>query len=449
MSLYSLYSSLGMLGFHEGTVDLLAIVRNNASEPLYTFEPSDLTASTVLAVSDFRLEVQQSPQTTPKAAGEGVDPSNFLLPPLTIKASGSAPLWSPLAGWVDPAFADLLHHARLSYAGTPTAPVARCLTSSTLYSHLLVDNAADFARFEAPFDVVLRNGVASATVTVSSVSKSDRRLNLSSASTFPVDTDTIVYVARTEPGPMAERAFTLVSLREGVLSGCLVQSIELSLTPGQPATYSFEIAACRIDRFRQSEVRDARDALQASYGSLPPARFVGHSGVTISSMAASQWSFGLSDPDDDPTFRGFQGLNLEPTSISEVTLRVENALKPSHTLHALGGEPMLALYEPIGRERLNAFPFAIASEGRQVTGTIAYKAPIEPWSLAERLAGPSGAGQNGVKYEVDTFAMEFPNVVWAPSQGSGKVKEPQERRVQWTMISDAFESFPEVQILST
>lgn len=450
MSLYSLYSSLGMLGFNEGTVDLLAVVRNNPSEPLYAFEPSDLTSSMVLAASEFRLEIQQAPQTTPKAAGEAVNPSNFLLPPLTIKCTGQAPLWSPVSGWVDPAFADLMHHAKLAYAGTPTVPMAKSLTSSSHYTYIEVDNVADFVRLSTPFNVVLRNGTLSDTVTVSSVSKSARRLNLSSASIFPIDADTLVYAPRAAGGGiMSERAFTLVSLREGVLSGCLVQSIEVTLKPGQPITYSFEVSACRLDRFNQSEVRDMRDSLQSSFSSQPPARLVGHGGVTVSSMASPQWSFGLAEPGDDPAFRGFQGLDLEPTSISEITLRVENAIKPVHTLHALGAEPMLALYTPVSRERLNSFPFALAVESRQVTGTISYKAPIEPWALAERLAGPSGAGQNGVRYALDTFAMEFPNVVWAPSQGDGRVKEPQERKVQWTMITDAYQAFPEIQLLAT
>jgi len=449
MSLQSIYSSLGMIGFHEGFVDLLAIVRNEPSEPLYTLDVvDDVTSRTILPVNSFRLNVEQSPSVSEKSAGESVDPSNFFIPPMTINASLEMPLQSPMVGWVDPAFADLYHMARLAYAGTPTVALTRC-TQSALSSatELMIDNAADFVRITTPFTVKIIDDGISTNAVVTSVNKRLGKFTLSAAVGRSITTQTQIYAPlRTASDIFHERGFSLVSLREGLLTGCLLKSLELSFKPGQPVRVSAEIAACRIDKFKQIAIREASAEINTAYASQPPSRMVGHTAVLIESMLSDAWAFGLTGVTDTPIFRGFAGLDLIPASIQEFSFKIEHNITPIHSMHAVGIEPESTDYDNSAtKEMLNAFPFALSAENRIVSGTITYKAPIEPWALAERLAGPSGIGQNGLRISADTFKLEIPNVIWTPVNSEGQAKESQTRRVQWTMVTDSYEDLPELK----
>ena len=449
MSVQSIYSSLGMIGFHEGFVDLLAIVRNQPCEPLYAIDiVDDVTPRTILAVNSFRLNLEQSPSVSEKSAGESVDPSNFFVPPMTINASIEMPLQSPLQGWVDPAFADLYHMAKLAYAGTPTVALTRCTQSaSSSATELMIDNAADFVRITTPFNVNIIDDGISTSATVTSVNKRLGKFTLSSAVGRNITTQTQIYAPlRNASDIFQERGFSLVSLREGLLTGCLLKSLELSFKPGQPIRVSAEIAACRIDRFRQIAVRNASAAITESYAAQPPSRMVGHTAVLIESMLSDSWGFGMTGVTDTPLFRGFAGLDLAPASIQEFSFKIEHNITPIHSMHAVGIEPERTEYDNSAtKEMLNAFPFALAAENRIVSGAITYKAPIEPWALAERLAGPSGIGQNGLRISADTFKLEIPHVIWSPVSGTGQVKEPQNRQVKWTMVTDNYEDLPELK----
>lgn len=453
MSVQSIYSSLGMLGFHEGFADLLAIVRNEPSEPLYAIDIVDeVVPRTILAASSFRLNIEQAPKVTEKSAGESVDPSNFMVPPLSIVATLDMPLQSPIQGWVDPAFADLYHMARLSYAGTPTVALTRCLQSmAPSATELLVDNAADFVRITTPFTVsIIDNGIVSS-ATVTSVNKRLGKLTFSGAVGRTITSETQIFAPlRAATDIFHERAFSLVSLREGLLTGCLVKSIELSFKPGQPIKVSSEINACRLDRYHQIAIRNESAGIIAAYAAQPPARMVGHTAVVIESIASDSWSFGMDGVVDSPLFRGFSGIDLLPTSIQEFTFKIEHNIVPIHSMHAVGIEPERAEYDNAAtREMLNAFPFALAVESRIVSGTITYKAPIEPWALAERLSGPNGIGQNGLRISADTFRLDVPHVVWAPASGTGQAKEAQTRQVQWTMVTDVYEDLPAMTYITS
>jgi len=197
-------------------------------------------------------------------------------------------------------------------------------------------------------------------------------------------------------------------------------------------------------------IRNESAAIVAAYAAQPPARMVGHTAVVIESIASDSWSFGMDGVIDSPLFRGFSGINLLPTSIQEFTFKIEHNIVPIHSMHAVGIEPERAEYDNAAtREMLNAFPFALAAESRIVNGTITYKAPIEPWALAERLSGPNGIGQNGLRISADTFRLDVPHVVWAPSSGTGQSKEAQTRQVQWTMVTDVYEDLPAMTYITS
>ena len=453
MSVQSIYSSLGMLGFHEGFVDLLAIVRNEPYEPLYAIDIVDeVIPRTILAASSFRVSVEQAPKVTEKSAGEPVDPGNFLVPPMNISATLEMPLQSPIQGWVDPAFADLYHMTRLTYAGTPTVAMARCKQSlAPSATEILIDNAADFVRITTPFTVrIVDNGtITSATVT--SVNKRLGKLTFSGARGRAITQETQVFAPLRESNDIfQERSFSLVSLREGLLTGCLVKNLELSFRPGQPIKVSSEINACRIDRYHQIAIRNESESIISAYASQPPARMVGHTAVVIESLSSDAWSFGMDGVVDSPLFRGFSGIDLLPTSIQEFTFKIEHNIVPIHSMHAVGIEPERAEYDNSAtREMLNAFPFALACESRIVSGTITYKAPIEPWALAERLSAPNGIGQNGIRISADTFRLDIPHVVWAPASGTGQPKEAQTKQLQWTMVTDVYEDLPEMTYITS
>ncbi|MBS1722346.1 MAG: hypothetical protein JSS66_05005 [Armatimonadetes bacterium] len=388
----------------------------------------------------------------PKNAGEAVDPSNFLVPPMTLTAAVSMPLQSPLQGWVDPAFADLYHMARLAFAGTPTTLVTKSRqTAGPSATSLLVDNAADFVRLATPFTVQILDAGVQTAANVTSVNKRTGQFLFSAALGRSLTTNALLYVGvRAADDIYHERGFSLVSLREGLMSGCLVKSLGLTFKPGESTQVEAEIQACRLDRHHQVAIRSSAADIISAYGALPPARMVGHTAVTIESLSSPGWAFGMSGAVDDPAFRGFQGIDLAPTSIEQFTFRIDNAVKPVHSLHALGAEPLNSEYSgSASRERMNAFPYALVSESRVVSGELSYKAPIEPWALAERLSGPSGVGQNGLRVSADTFRIDMPNVVWSPAESDGASDQAQTRRIKWTMVSDVYESLPELQYIST
>ena len=162
-------------------------------------------------------------------------------------------------------------------------------------------------------------------------------------------------------------------------------------------------------------------------------RILNGSHVALSPLSGHSGTFGLATALGDPIFRGFQGLNFPPISVTGFSINIDNHITEMRTAHSMK--------TGTGRIRENAFPYALVSGGRTISGKITYIGPVEPWALVERLAGPSSLA-SGLFVDYGPFSLSIPEIGWSPSSGEGKVGNPQTHTLDWTMVAESYDAIP-------
>ena len=261
------------------------------------------------------------------------------------------------------------------------------------------DNIADFAALTVPFSAsFVKEGTIVETVIVTAASKQTRTLTIG-ATTSSHDSNTLISARPNYTGgPTREPAFSLVSLREGVFAPCLVNKITIEANVDTLVESDVEFASLSLLRGYQAPLRAIRGTVQSKVAHAPPVRVIEGYAVRISSISAAQGTFGLSAALGDDLFAGWQGLRLESVIVSGISITVDNNLTETWTAHSLD-------FTNPTRQRRNTHPFALFSGGRTISGKIRYRAPIDPWIVAERLSGPSSLAGGGLVVDYGSFKI--------------------------------------------
>ena len=447
MSWLSEVSSIyAALGYQPGYADLLAIVRDTPRETDTDATAASIQSDYLIAAESLSLRLEQSSAPQARRAGEGADPNAFTVGQATIRATIKMPLRVRATGYIDWALAALWDAALLGRWGTASAAMGRIVSGAQVsagVSSMVTDNIVDFLPITLPFSLSILaesgSGETSETVTVTAVNKSTRTLTFAAPTTRAHTPNTTLLAARVTTGaaPAREPAFSLFSLREGMFSPCMVNKITIDADAKSGVSVTIEFAALRLWRAQQIELRTQQQGILTAFSRSVPSRKLDPMQIRIRSEAANAGAFGLADATDHPLFAGFQGLSISST-VTGFSITIDNQLQEVYTAHSLATDPDV-------RQRENTLPFALVSQGRKVSGTLRYKSPIAPWTLAERLAGPSSLNGGGLEVDYGDFVIRLPELAWSSSTSEGDVKSDQTRELQWTLLSESYDAFPELE----
>lgn len=445
--MYSLYASLG---YEQGFTDLLAILRNSPRELDFDFNIDDIRSRDVIPAKSFGFNIEQASAYPTRLAGEGAESTTIQTGVRKSRATATIPIISPSEGWVDPVVGMLWDLCKQARWGTATAAVGRMLSSTNDdpidagQADIYTDNIADFMTFVLPMDITIvpaeGSGEATEVVRVVEISKADRKLTLEDPTQYPHSpSDTLLVYWPSFTGPEREPSFSLMSLREGMLAPCLVNKLTIQATDVK-ASVDVIAEFAFIHTFRQAQIdlREARQTLLTQLTRKPIGRLIFGSEIVISSTNNTDGTFGLGEPLNNELFAGYQGTSIFPITVTGVSLVIDNQLQDAHTLHSL-------LTDKSKRHDDQNRPLALYSDGRNITGTITYKSPMESWAVLERLAGPSSINNGGLVINFGSFKVTLNQLAWRPSKGDGKADAEVERTLEWSMLAETFDDMPALE----
>jgi hypothetical protein len=440
----SLYSSLG---FDQGFTDLLAILKNNPNENNFTFNVNDIKPNNVIPAKSFDFNLSQSSAYQSRLAGEGAESATIQIGVRKSRTNVLVPIIIPTEGWVDPVIALLWDLCKQAWWGSATASVGRLISPigdtiiTSGQSEIYTDNIADFLTFVTPFPITIipldGSGEEYETVTVDSISKADRKIVLINPTQYNHTTQqTLLSFAPMLAGPEREPDFSLMSLREGMLTPCLVNKLTIEASDLK-SSIDLNVELAHINTFRKAQVdlKAVQQALLTSMGAKGLGRLIFGSELTLSSPTPTSGAFGLGVALGNELFGGYQGLNIHPVTVTGISIVVDNHLSDVYTSHSLATNTAK-------RHDENNHPTSLYSEGRTITGTISYKSPLDAWSVLERLAGPSGINKGGININFGGFQITINEVAWTPSKGSGKAESDVDRKLEWSMLAENYDDMP-------
>ena len=430
------------LGFNPGYYDLLILDKDNSTEPGYEFDFGNIDTNYLLNAENLNFSFSQEALNYQRLAGEGADPNTFSLSKSDFSASFNMLVKASSTGYIDFGFASLWDAATLAYQGSGNSIAGNIIsTNSTVgigTTFIAVDNISDFTSLTLPFDLAFKKfkgTETSETVSVSSVNKTNRTLFFTAGTAHThtiVDTYVKAGLASTTRNPM----FNLVSLFQGLLSGCMVDKITIDCKPGQDIEASVDIKFLNVNRQFQIDVDSNFDTLASNVSKYKVYRGLQGSEVRINNTSYTAGGFGLTTVAfGHPFFQGFQGIGTTSFLVQEFTLTIENQLEPVYSLHSINPDKYV-------RFRENLKPYALISNGRKIEGIIKYISPISPYALAEKLAGPSSINNGGIEVDFGVCKITFDEVVWSGSKASSPISDSQTKEIKFSVVTEKLVKTP-------
>jgi len=433
-------SGLGIPHLGSGFNDIVAFVFDSPRETSIDATAADILAKNILEAQSFRLTLDQKSATQEKLIGENAETTNLSIGQISINGSLQTLLMQPVGGWVTPLINTLWDRTRFSYYGSATAAVGNLISNVGVGSTTIItDNISDFAPLPTPFSLrILTDSETPETISVVNVHKASRTLMMNSAVSYAhtVNASTLSCLPyNIAQAPAREPAFSLLSLREGLLSPCLIDKLTITADANSPIKINIDFKALRIFRDRQIDLYASKESLKSQMFKIhDPTRVVNGTNVKIYLSNAATGSFGLAAALGDPILSGFQGLQIPEFTVTGVTLTINNQLKEVYTAHSISRDLQT-------RRRENAYPYALVSEGRVITGTIRYRSPIDFWSNLEKIAGPSSLNGGGLTIDFGNFKIVMDEIAYQPSTGDGDM-QTQNREISFTMLSETKNGMP-------
>jgi len=434
-------SFYSILGLEPGYNDLLFIVKNDAIEPFFNFNINQINYNYCLRTSNISFEYEQNSSISQRFAGEGNFPNNLAVQKQILKVSLEFPLLANSSGYIDHAFSALWDLACEGYQGTPTAalsgiknsPAQNLVTLPTNSNAIYVKNIAEFADIPTPFQITLAswdNSEGPQTTTVTAINRTEKFLQIS-PSTAGARTIEKTFIYHDPVSTTRKATFTLVSLREGVISNCIVDNISININTNGPITVKADIFASNIDRSLQPLINNNLDTFRTNINKIGPLRQISGINTKLSYISANSGNFDLYPRIDDKFVTGFQGTTISSFQIQEINLTLSNQIDEIFTKHSIHNN----LY---ARKRNNIHPFLMTSNGQKFEGSIKYFSPISAFTMAEILSGPSSLNGGGIRIDTGDFKINLQELVWTPVRSLGNVLENTEEEIKFQLLSESF-----------
>ena len=425
--------------YEVGYFDCLAISKDLNIDPFYDLSFNALNTNYFFSVSQYDLQFNQPTKMNQRLAGEGASPNTFAVSTLDNTLTLTMPVRVESWGYVDQCFAALYDYTIQGYKGTPTTFVGRLVSPTPLTAvgsttFMKIDNIADFKSLGTNFTAYIKSdddSETNETVTVSSVNKEEKRLYFSSATTSShTPFKSYIWVAPTRPASDREPTFSLFSLREGLFSGCIVDKLSMTLSPGNNIVASFTIKFTELDRRYQVNFRDNFNSIMANVTKRRPNYLLNSSLLRLYRTTPEVGYFNLGLAEDYKLFRGYQERHFRDFEINEMSLEISNNLQTVYTSNSKNSKDVENL-------RKNLQPYAYYSNGRTIEGTIKYSSPIKPWLFEEVLSGPGSNNSGGIIYDFGPFKLTLPDIVWARQLSSSSMEQVHQKTVSWSVATHA------------
>lgn len=425
--------------YEVGYFDCLAISKDLNNDPFYDLSFNALNTNYFFSVSQYDLQFNQPTKMNQRLAGEGASPNTFAVSTLDNTLTLTMPVRVESWGYVDQCFAALYDYTIQGYKGTPTTFVGRLVSPTPLTAvgsttFMKIDNIADFKSLGTNFTAYIKSdddSETNETVTVSSVNKEEKRLYFSSATTSShTPFKSYIWVAPTRPASDREPTFSLFSLREGLFSGCIVDKLSMTLSPGNNIVASFTIKFTELDRRYQVNFRDNFNSIMANVTKRRPNYLLNSSLLRLYRTTPEVGYFNLGLAEDYKLFRGYQERHFRDFEINEMSLEISNNLQTVYTSNSKNSKDVENL-------RKNLQPYAYYSNGRTIEGTIKYSSPIKPWLFEEVLSGPGSNNSGGIIYDFGPFKLTLPDIVWARQLSSSSMEQVHQKTVSWSVATHA------------
>jgi hypothetical protein len=201
---------------------------------------------------------------------------------------------------------------------------------------------------------------------------------------------------------------------------------------------NFEVIALNLYRQGQIVARDNFDSILSELKKRSPYYTLDGANFRINTLTHTTDTYGLGFANANDFFQGFQGLDISNFVMNEITLNIENNLKPAYTLHSKVNND----YFPDVKLNKQLLPMAYYSDGRKIDGEIKYTSSIDPYALFEKLAGPVGINNGGISYNFNKFYIPFSDVIYSPGDTSATMDGNVSKNLRWAAITGDLNFMP-------
>lgn len=436
-------NSIHSPAYEVGYFDLLSLTRDLNLDPQYDLAYNTIDTDYLFSVDSIKMDFGQGASVDKRYGGEGANPSTFKINRKELNLSFSMPIKVESWGYLDNSFAALYDYCIQGFKGTPTYYVGRFLSNTPSVAigatnSFRIDNISDFATLESGSTIYVRsdaNAETSEELTLNHVNRSEKTVFLNEF-TSSSHTPNISYLwAKPSNVNDREPSFTMFSLREGLISGCMVDKISFTIQPGNSIIANVNLKFTDLDREYQKNILTNFNNLVSNVNKRKPNYLLSGANFRLYNTTSDAGYFNLGTPIDRKYFHGFQETDIKNFEINEITIEISNNLQPIYSTNAKSSNSKSNFEK-------NLLPYAYYSEGRSITGSITYSSPIKPWLFASKLSGPSSINNGGIIFDFGPFKLELPQIIWSPTSSESSMDQVHQKKVNWTAVSKTFDFNP-------
>jgi hypothetical protein len=423
--------------FETGYYDIFALSREYSEDPDFNLSFNNINTNYLFSIDNFNMQGAQESDAGQRYAGEGVNPNTFQLGPKEYNVSFTYPFKVDSWGYLDFSLAAFFDYCIQAFKGSPTSFIGRFTTdnASTITAgttQLYIDNIAEFMGLDLPFNAKIKSDTNTNydLVEVTAIDKANRLLTVAAGVNVSFSRNTS-FISAYPQSAGRDASFSLFTLKQGLLSGCLVEKFAINFKPGEQITAYIDLKVLNVDRTYQVQMFNNFSSIVENYFKKKPSYILNGFNVRVYKSAPEYGLFGLGTMIDSKLFRGFQQSKLDSIYVTEIDISIENNLKPIFTLNSKGSDPKQNFFK-------NSLPYGYYSEGRKISGSITYTGPIKPWAMVEFLSGPSSINNDGITFDMGPIKLELPEVVWSTVSQEHSRMEYQKNKVNFSVATQDY-----------
>ncbi len=430
-------SQLYAPAFETGYYDIFALSREFNEDPDFNLSFSNINSNYLFSLDNFKITGAQESDTGQRYAGEGANPSTFLLGPKEYNVSFTYPLKVDSWGYLDFSLAALFDYCIEAFKGSPTSYIGRMTSDNPSVigvgtTQLFIDNIADFTSLTLPYEAKIKsdNNSYYDLVEITNVDKANRLITIGAGINTSISRD-VSYISAYPKTTGKEASFSLFTLKQGLLSGCLVEKFALNFVPGEQILAYIDLKVLNVDRKYQVDMYNNFTNIIDNYFKKKPSYILNGYNVRVYKSAPEYGFFGLGGVINSKLFSGFQQTQLDSIYVTEMNISIENNLKPVFSLNAKSSDTKKNFFK-------NSLPYGYYSEGRKISGSITYTGPIKPWAMVEFLSGPSSINNDGITFDMGPIKLELPEVIWSTESQEHSRLEYQKNKVNFFVATQNY-----------
>lgn len=428
------YSQMFTPAYEVGYYNIFAMSRTLDYDPDYTLDISELNTNYQFAINNINLSYGDKADYNQRLAGEGASPSTFMVSNRDYSLSFSLPLRIESLGHLDFVFSALFDYSIQGYKGSTLSILSRLKSTNGVTinpgtTEIFINNISDFMDLSFPIAAKIKSDGTEATenIIITGANKTLKKITLQSATTLSHTTSSS-YISVIPTSNSREGTFSIFTLREGLLSGCIVDKISITFKPGESIMANVTLRFLDMNRKYQIDMLSNFNDFVANVVKRKPTQVINGSQIRLNKTSPSYtYNFGLGQAVSSKMFYGYQERDFSNLIVNEFTLEINNNLKPVYTMNAQSTTELDL--------NKNRNPYAYVSEGRSISGTITYTSPMKPWLFAEVLTGPSGINNGGLIIDLGPASIELPDIVYHAESSTSSVTENHQKKISWSVVT--------------